>query len=486
MIDVPLTVPQRDFVFSTATHPAIIGGLGCVHPDTNVWTERGLMRISDITSPVRVLSWNEKDQRFQLSLSGGSFPKGRANLFRVVTQQGEFRATEHHRFFSSLRTYEPVGGMIEGSGSLQASPSLLRSIEEHGLSWLPVDAESLNQKVADLMGGYASEARQYGLQLLMAEDGDQSVSPSPCDAHKLFRESSRFDTLHKDGFRHTQQAHIRHGQFFDQSCMLGFEHRSEAPVLIAEHQTLTLLPEHTLHYRQPLQLSHETCEHHRTVQGCAAASRDQNLLQACGSPSVVDNNILQVSEAERNCVYYDMQVLNTNNYVDEFGFIHHNSGKSRAGTFRAIVKLLEQRGLNVGYYMPTYDLLKLRAMVGIEEDLRMLGLSFKTNMSEYTIKVHGYGSIICRSYDRPERIVAYETAHSIVDEIDTLPKDKAALVWRKITERNRQKCPTPNSIGAVTTPDQGFSGFVYDRWVSRADESTELIKAPTTQTRFCR
>ena len=155
------------------------------------------------------------------------------------------------------------------------------------------------------------------------------------------------------------------------------------------------------------------------------------------------------------------------------------SGKSRAGTFRAIVKLLEHKGLNVGYYMPTYDLLKLRAMVGIEDDLKMLGLQFKTNMSEYTISVAGYGSIICRSYDRPERIVAYETSHSIVDEIDTLPKDKAALVWRKITERNRQKSPTPNSIGAVTTPDQGFSGFVYDRWVARADESTELIKAPT-------
>ena len=155
------------------------------------------------------------------------------------------------------------------------------------------------------------------------------------------------------------------------------------------------------------------------------------------------------------------------------------SGKSRAGTFRAIVKLLECKGLNVGYYMPTYDLLKLRAMVGIEDDLKMLGLQFKTNMSEYTISVAGYGSIICRSYDRPERIVAYETSHSIVDEIDTLPKDKAALVWRKITERNRQKSPTPNSIGAVTTPDQSFSGFVYDRWVTRADESTELIKAPT-------
>jgi hypothetical protein len=114
----------------------------------------------------------------------------------------------------------------------------------------------------------------------------------------------------------------------------------------------------------------------------------------------------------------------------------------------------------------------------------MLGLKYKTNLSDYSIHIAGYGSIILRSYDRPERIVAYETAHSIVDELDTLPKEKAALVWRKITERNRQKSPTPNSIGAVTTPDQGFSGFIYDRWVTRADESTELIKAATTSNPF--
>lgn len=156
------------------------------------------------------------------------------------------------------------------------------------------------------------------------------------------------------------------------------------------------------------------------------------------------------------------------------------SGKTRAGTMRAILRLLEGRGLNVGYYMPTYDLLKLRAMTGVEADLRMLGLKFKSNMSDYAISVNGFGSIIFRSYDRPERIVAYETAHSIVDEIDTIPKEKASLVWRKITERNRQRSVTPNSIGCVTTPDQGFSGFVYDRWVARGDETTEIIKAATT------
>jgi len=155
------------------------------------------------------------------------------------------------------------------------------------------------------------------------------------------------------------------------------------------------------------------------------------------------------------------------------------SGKSKGGTMRLTLKLLSDPGANGAYYMPTYDLIKLRAIPGIEQDLEQLGIGFSLNKSDYTIQMHGYGNIIFRSYDRPERIIAYETAHSIVDEIDTLPKDKAALVWRKITERNRQKRSTVNTIGAVTTPDQGFNGFVYSKWGKNAQAGYELIKAPT-------
>lgn len=146
---------------------------------------------------------------------------------------------------------------------------------------------------------------------------------------------------------------------------------------------------------------------------------------------------------------------------------------------RLLVKLLANPSANGAYYMPTFDLLRLRALEGFRQDLDLLGISHKINESRMTINLHGYGNIIMRSYDRPERIVAYETAHSIVDEIDTLKKDKAALVWRKVTERNRQKGLNVNTIGAVTTPDQGIKGFVYDRWVRNTTDMHHLIKAPT-------
>lgn len=155
------------------------------------------------------------------------------------------------------------------------------------------------------------------------------------------------------------------------------------------------------------------------------------------------------------------------------------SGKSRAGTMRLILLMLSDPGADGGYYMPSYDLLTLRAMPGVEEDLDSIGIAYTTNKSNYKIVVHGYGTIIFRSYDRPERIVAYETAHSVVDELDTLPKEKAALVWRKISERNRQKRSRPNTIACVTTPDQGFNGFIYQKWVKQKQAGYLMIKAPT-------
>lgn len=175
-------------------------------------------------------------------------------------------------------------------------------------------------------------------------------------------------------------------------------------------------------------------------------------------------------------------ILSTDKYPAIVGGL--GSGKTRAGTMRLLRLMLEDQGANTGYYMPTYDLINLRAIPGIEQDLDDLGIDYTTNKSSYTIRVHDFGDIIFRSYDRPERIIAYEVAHSICDELDTLPKDKAAIVWRKINERNRQKRAAQNTIGLVTTPDQGVNGFVYDKWVKKQQPGYVLYKASTYSNPF--
>ena len=161
------------------------------------------------------------------------------------------------------------------------------------------------------------------------------------------------------------------------------------------------------------------------------------------------------------------------------------SGKTRAGTIRLILLMLDDPNIDTMYLMPTFDLLRLRALSGFEEDLVLLGIKFTVNKSSMVIAIKDHGNIYLRSYDNPERIIAFEVGHVIVDEIDTLNKEKASLVWRKISERVRQETTLGyNTIGCVTTPDQGLSGFVYDRWVKNKKKGYELIKASTYDNTF--
>ena len=155
------------------------------------------------------------------------------------------------------------------------------------------------------------------------------------------------------------------------------------------------------------------------------------------------------------------------------------SGKTKAATVRLLKLMLSEPGINTLLGMPTYDLLRLRAIPGVEEDLQQLGIGYNLNKSEWAIYIHGFGSIYFRSYDNPQRWIAFEVSHTILDELDTLKKDKAEIVWRKAMERTRQVAKRRNTIGCVTTPDQGIGGFTYDRWVKNATDDYEIIKAST-------
>ena len=142
------------------------------------------------------------------------------------------------------------------------------------------------------------------------------------------------------------------------------------------------------------------------------------------------------------------------------------SGKSEAGIHRAIKLKIDTPKQNTGYYLPTYDLITLMAIPRFEEMLIKLGLPYKINKSNYRIDIDGYSSIILRSMQNPERIIAYETADAVLDELDTLKKEDASLIWRKVSERTRatKENGLPNTMSVVTTPDMGDTGFCYEKW----------------------
>ena len=162
------------------------------------------------------------------------------------------------------------------------------------------------------------------------------------------------------------------------------------------------------------------------------------------------------------------------------------SGKSEAGILRILRLMFENPDANFLYAMPTYDLLRLRAIPAFEDFFNNAKIKYTLNKSESIIRADGFGDIIFRSYDNPKRIIAFEVFAAIVDEIDTLKKDDASLVWRKVTERVRQKVKSGdiNSIAVVTTPDQGYNGFLYEKWHKQKQKGYVVIKASTYDNPF--
>lgn len=159
------------------------------------------------------------------------------------------------------------------------------------------------------------------------------------------------------------------------------------------------------------------------------------------------------------------------------------SGKTAAGIARIMrfKRMCPQQ--DVAYYLPTYGLVEDIAYKRFPAMFERLGLNYKLNQQKARFHTD-IGDIIFRTMDNPMRIVGYEVAHSLIDELDTLPTEKARDVWNKVIARNRQKAYTAsgakvaNTVAVATTPE-GFK-FVYEQWKKKKIDGYELYKAKTT------
>ncbi len=161
-------------------------------------------------------------------------------------------------------------------------------------------------------------------------------------------------------------------------------------------------------------------------------------------------------------------------FVGGFG-----SGKTAAGVMRALRLKFAYPAQDVGYYLPTYDLVRMIGYPRFSEVLTNARVPFLLNKQEHVLTVKGKGRVVFRTLDNPDRIVGYEVADSLVDELDTLKTLDSERCWQQIIARNRQKKPdkSPNTVGVVTTPE-GFR-FVYNRWAKEPAQGYTLIRAST-------
>ena len=155
------------------------------------------------------------------------------------------------------------------------------------------------------------------------------------------------------------------------------------------------------------------------------------------------------------------------------------AGKTQALIYRTLRLKLAYPKLDVAYYLPTYDLVKMIGYPRFSEELRKSRIRFVLNKSEHVISIPGKGRIIFRTLDTPERIVGFQVADSFIDELDTLKAEQAEHCWNQIIARNRQKKPDgmPNTVAVGTTPE-GFR-FTHAKWKKSPKPGYELITAST-------
>jgi hypothetical protein len=162
-------------------------------------------------------------------------------------------------------------------------------------------------------------------------------------------------------------------------------------------------------------------------------------------------------------------------FVGGFG-----SGKTAAAIARAMALKAHFKHCNIAYYLPTFPLVEDIAFERFPELCERRGWAYRLRKgSSPFIEFPDAGRIIFRTMEHPERIIGYEVAHSILDELDTLPTEKARHVWNKVIARNRQKCGMGNTVGVATTPE-GFR-FVYERWVKNKAPGYALFRAKTME-----
>lgn len=162
-------------------------------------------------------------------------------------------------------------------------------------------------------------------------------------------------------------------------------------------------------------------------------------------------------------------------YIGGFG-----SGKTFVGCLDLLKFAGEHPGTRQGYFAPTYGDIRDIFYPTIEEAGAMLGFRVDIKVGNKEVHLYRgrayYGTIICRSMDNPGSIVGFKIARALVDEIDTLPKDKATLAWNKIIARLRLVIDgVVNGIGVTTTPE-GFL-FVYEKFANDPTESYSMVQA---------
>lgn len=162
-------------------------------------------------------------------------------------------------------------------------------------------------------------------------------------------------------------------------------------------------------------------------------------------------------------------------FVGGFG-----SGKTMSICTKLLMYKLRYPDLDFLYVAPTNSLIREIFSPYMSQMLQDCNMGYYFNKSEHIMYVDGHrGRIICKSGEVAEKIVGFQCAGALIDEIDIMKPDRAELVFNKTAARIRQKFPdkTKNFLDMASTPE-GF-GFLWKVTTRSPLPGLKLIRART-------
>ena len=326
----------------------IMGPYGCVAGDTLVLTEQGPLPISEIDRPMRVLSWDEKSSRFVLAPSSGAYRKQTGDLYRISTRSGCIDVAGNHRMLCADGEYR-YAHYLNPSDEL-AECSIAQQQTSEGASRLlsTLDVRRCSQIALNCLGSYADEARRCDPRLLPEVGNGRSCPPSPADApigsYSFSHEGGRQALSPGRILRNLSACRASKKANPDQSVgsrAFFAEGSSAGPCLQHNPYCMGSLSDQT----SVVESRERNGVHHLTQSANSAVLEYPCSSEAFSSSNLlngVNSHIIDIEVIHGKFHHWDMQVLDTNNYVTVDGTIHHNSGKSVACTMEVISRAQRQ------------------------------------------------------------------------------------------------------------------------------------------------
>ena len=145
-----------------------------------------------------------------------------------------------------------------------------------------------------------------------------------------------------------------------------------------------------------------------------------------------------------------------------------------------IIDKMKYPDIDILYCAPTYTLIRDIAYAELPGLLSEMPINWKLNKADNIIYIEGYGKILFRTMDRPDKIVGFNIGKVYLDELDTLSEHHARNFCVKVIARMRQKSKIPgfkNQVFVATTPE-GYR-FTYKTFGKEERPNYRLVKAPT-------